>query len=118
MNQAMANSVTRMLAWRDRAMLPTVLLVAAGILRPILRFLSLNESQSLGFVWLVLLVWAIPLWLMLLATIFECSKRAFGSLAGVGYSFLAICLMPLFGLGVFVVPLMIRADIQLLDRTT
>jgi hypothetical protein len=96
-------------------MVPTVLLLALGLLP---RAFQLDEdlSAALGLVSVVVLLWGVPLWLMLVGAVFQAGQRAFGSRAGLGYAAMTVVLTFLFGLGVFAVPVMVRADVQrLLD---
>jgi hypothetical protein len=92
-------------------MAPTVLLLALGFL-PLSFPLGASLSSALGLVSLAVLLWAVPLWLILLWTVFQTGRRAFGPRAGLAYAALAVVLMFLFGLGVFAVPLIVRADVQ------
>jgi hypothetical protein len=92
-------------------MVPTVLLLALGFF---LLAIDLDDglSPAVKLVQLAVLLWAVPLWLALVGAVFRTGQRAFGLGAGVGYGVLTLVLMFLFGLGVFVVPLMVRSDIQ------
>jgi hypothetical protein len=92
-------------------MIPTVVLLGLGVLPRAFR-LGDSLSATLGIVSLAVLLWAVPLWLVLVGAIFRSGRRAFGPRAGLGYAALAVVLTVFFGLGVFAVPLMVRADIQ------
>jgi hypothetical protein len=101
-------------------MVPTILVLIPAVLLPALGFLQRglqgNLSTTLSLVGLAALLWAGPLWLILVAAVFRTGQRAFDARAGLGYAALAVVLTLFYGLGVFVVPLMVRADVQrLLD---
>lgn len=104
-------SLTRMMTWRARAIVPTVLLLALGLISMAVR-LEDGLAVALGLVSLVVLFWAVPLWIILVGAVFRTGQRAFGAGAGLVYAVLTVVLMVLFGAGVFVIPLMVRADIR------
>jgi len=104
-------ATARMMTWRAWAMVPTVLPLALGFL-PLAISLGDGLSAAVRVVSLAVLLWAVPLWLALVGAVFRTGQRAFGLRAGVGYAVLTLVLTFLFGLGVFTVPLMVRADIQ------
>jgi hypothetical protein len=92
-------------------MVPTTLLLALGV---VARAFPLGDhlSAALRLASLAVLLWAVPLCLLSAAAVFRTGQRAFGRRAGLGYAALAVVLTFVFGLGVFVVPLMVRSDVQ------
>jgi hypothetical protein len=111
MSDAVGASVARMMTWRARVMVPTVVLLALQIF-PLAFPVGDGLSAALGLISLAVLLWGVPLWFVLVEAVFRTGQRAFGLRAGLGYATLTILLTFLFGLGVFVVPLLIQADIQ------
>jgi hypothetical protein len=108
---ALAASIAQMMEWRLRAMLPTILLVALGLIQltaPLKGFLE----TLIGLAVLGMLLWTIPLCLILAWSVFETSGQAFGLWSGLVYALLTIGLTACFGLGVFVVPLIVQSDIE------
>src|ERR1700722_15862213 len=104
-------SLARMMTWRARAIVPTVLLLALGLIP---RAVRLGDALALacGVASLAVLLWAVPLWLILVGAIFRTGQTAFGVPAGLGYAVLAVVLTFCFGVGVFIIPPMVRADIR------
>src|SRR5262245_61554307 len=111
MSDAPEACVARMMTWRSRVIIPTILLLGLGILGVPFR-LSQGLSTVLGLIELALLLWAVPFWLILIGAIFRTGQIAFGFPAGFAYAALALVLTFFFGIGVFVVPLMLRADVR------
>jgi len=111
----MASDVTRqigtMMKWRTRALPVIVLLLGLNLLE--LANLPIAAlSPLLGLLSLIVLLPAAVLILMVWAMIFQAGWSAFGWPAGLGYTVIAVLLTPLFGLGIFVVPDMIRLDVR------
>jgi hypothetical protein len=106
-----------MMKWRERAMVPTIVLLTLTLLQMPLNFIRSSfppaetVSTVVGLLSLVMLLPAGYLWVMLVGSVFEVGRRAFSIRAGLGYSILAVALIPFFGSGVFLVPLMVRSDI-------
>ena len=90
-------------------MTPTILLLAVGVV-PLLYGRFDNLPLAFDLASLALWLWCLPLWLILAASVFQAGRAAFGMRAGLTYAALAFVLMFLFGLGVFVIPLMLEAD--------
>src|SRR5262245_30747522 len=107
----MEASLTRMMTWRVRAMAPTILLLALGFV-PLACPLGDGLSSAFALVTLLVSLWAVPCWLILVAAVYQTGRTAFSPHAGLVYAALAVVLTFFLGLGVFVVPLMVRADIQ------
>jgi hypothetical protein len=104
-------TTTRMMTWRARAMVPTVVLLVLALVPPALR---LGDGWTVAFevVAVLVLLWAVPLWLALTAAVIRTPQRAFGTRAGLGYAALLLASTPLFGAGVFAVLLLVRADLR------
>jgi hypothetical protein len=112
--QVLAASAAQMMEWRSRAILPTILLLALGLIQLTFPLKGILETV-VGFAVLGALVWTIPLCLILAWSVFETAGQAFGLWSGLVYALLTIGLTGCFGLGVFVVPLIVQSDIQRLE---
>ena len=112
--EALAASAAQMMEWRARAMLPTILLISLGLIQLTAPLKGILEL-IVGLAVLGALLWTIPVCLILAWSVFETAGQAFGLWAGLVYSLLTIGLTGCFGLGVFVVPLIVQSDIQRLE---
>ena len=111
----MEASIADMLKWRARALPPTITLLALNLVALLSPF-GPEASRWFGLLGLILLVPCGILWSVLVSAVFQTARRAFGSRAALGYATLAVVLMPLFGLGVFILPLMVEKDIRSRDE--